>query len=715
MKIAIRVDASLKIGTGHVMRCRTLALGLQRDGLNVHFIIREHEGHLGDMLLSDGFEVTLLPSPKVEIISADIYQGWLGVRQEDDADQTIQALSGGHYDWLVVDHYGLNYVWESQLKPHAKKIMVIDDLENRRHNCDVLLDQNYGIEKKSVYQQLVPDHCLLLLGPRYALLHPKYRSYREVMEPRNGNIKQVLVFMGGADPDNITGMVIAALSTKKLEYLKLDVVIGSNFIHRDLVNSQVKARPNTSIYGPRPHLADLMSRADFAIGAGGATTWERLCLNLPSLVISIAENQNKICEALQEAGLIRYIGQSSDINSSKIEAAIFDSISELNELRDSKMTAEYLVDGLGLSRVIEVLNPADTKQLRLRRANSNDYPSYHFWGKDSVVLSNAICGDSLDLSISLASFVKALRNLNLHFYVLEIGDLVVGHVFFDDHGGRAEIDYAVDDFSQKYMWKNHMLMRGIQAFNRSKSNSFKRLDVKRGRNTKVGATFIRSNYPHPTRESYSIVIVSDKDSWLNIWIPKLIRRWLNDGHELIWTHRLSEIQPADFCFYLSFSTIVQKDIRAMFKNNLVVHESDLPTGKGWSPLTWKILEGGNVVPVSLIEADEKVDSGVIYGQLSMNFDGYELVEELRYAQADATFILCEKFINEYPEILKNATLQTGVESFYRKRIPSDSKLDVNDSIADQFNLLRVVDNEKYPAFFELSGYSYKLEINKIPS
>jgi methionyl-tRNA formyltransferase len=150
----------------------------------------------------------------------------------------------------------------------------------------------------------------------------------------------------------------------------------------------------------------------------------------------------------------------------------------------------------------------------------------------------------------------------------------------------------------------------------------------------------------------------------------------------------------------------------MFKHNLVVHESDLPLGKGWSPLTWQILEGKNRIPVTMIEAEKKVDSGVIYAQEWMEFQSHELVEELRAAQAEATIRLCKKFVREYPGIVDSAREQKGEESFYSKRKPEDSRLDPDKSIREQFNLLRVVDNEKYPAFFDMHGQRYLLKIKK---
>ena len=192
----------------------------------------------------------------------------------------------------------------------------------------------------------------------------------------------------------------------------------------------------------------------------------------------------------------------------------------------------------------------------------------------------------------------------------------------------------------------------------------------------------------------------------------MIASFLAVGHRVLWTHQVDALQAADFCFYLSFSKIVPKNIRALFKNNLVVHESDLPQGKGWSPLTWQILEGKSKIPVSLIEAEDKVDSGVIYEQEWIDFEGHELIDELRQKQAQDTINLCKVFVGEYPAITQRQKIQTGIESFYPKRRPADSLLDLNSPLMNQFNLLRVADNYSYPAFFEYLDCRYEIHIKK---
>ena len=200
---------------------------------------------------------------------------------------------------------------------------------------------------------------------------------------------------------------------------------------------------------------------------------------------------------------------------------------------------------------------------------------------------------------------------------------------------------------------------------------------------------------------------------MNEYIRELWLDWLTAGYRVLWVHDKKELRPGDFCFYLSCGQIVPAIILAQFRHNLVVHESDLPRGKGWSPLTWQILEGKNRIPATLFEAAEKVDSGVLYAQDWMEFEGHELINELREAQAKVTIKLCKRFVEGYPQILCKAHEQEGEESFYPRRCETDSELDPLQSLAAQFDQLRAVDNQRYPAFFEFRNHWYLFKIEKV--
>lgn len=358
-KILFRTDASLKIGTGHVMRCLTLAQSLREEGAEVAFVCRVHPGNLigklrkkyfgvHELSLGNAFDRNL--ANKKKRLTVEDYQDWLGCNQEEDAQATLKVVGKEQYDWLIVDHYGLDERWESQLRPITQKLMVIDDLANRRHECDLLLDQNYFVDATSRYESLIPASALRFLGPEYALLRPEFAATRSQQRSRIREIQRVFVFLGGTDPDNITGLALGALSDPAFLHLEVDVVLGSTNPHREQITTLVSQRPNTQLHIQVSNIAELMAKADLAIGAGGSTTWERLCLRLPSLVVSIAENQRKCMEVLDQKGWIRYLGECSDLKKNRIRDVLLDELTTKSTL--ASKSKDSLVDGNGLKRLV---------------------------------------------------------------------------------------------------------------------------------------------------------------------------------------------------------------------------------------------------------------------------------------------------------------------------------------------------------------------------
>lgn len=358
MKVVLRTDASIQIGTGHVMRCLTLADALVSQGHQCHFVCREHQGHLGELIIRKGHALTLLPLPenssqKILGNPDDDYASWLCVPWPVDAEQTLQAMAGTRVDWLVVDHYALDARWEQQLADAAEKIMVIDDLTNRAHQCDLLLDQNVlepCIEKK--YKKLVNQSCKLLLGPQYALLRPEYGNLAKILPERDGNVSRILIFVGGSDPYDLTTKFVNVLDQPEFRDLSLDVVLGANHPSPKYVNNLISSRPKTRIYSNLDSLAALMIRADLMLGAGGSTNWERMCLGLNSIIVSVAENQYKVNDILQTKGLLCFLGSVDRLDNEAIVKSLKESIVAPEELRYRSGEMRSLVDGKGANKVI---------------------------------------------------------------------------------------------------------------------------------------------------------------------------------------------------------------------------------------------------------------------------------------------------------------------------------------------------------------------------
>lgn len=352
MRIAFRTDASSQIGTGHVMRCLTLADALREQGAECLFVCRKHEGHLMDHIRSRGYEPYALPRPDANgSFESDLaHASWLGVDWQTDADQTRQALGNEVLDWLIVDHYALDHRWESALRSLCKRIMAIDDLADRQHDCDLLLDQNYGSSAER-YRGLVSMDCAQCHGPKYALLKPVYAECRAQLPARDGRVRRVLIYFGGgADMANLTGMALRAFQTLELSRIELDIVVGSSYVHKAELEAAAANRGSTHIHTQLPDLSELMARADLAIGAGGATTWERCCLGLPSILVVCALNQEAIGEAMRMSGaaIVFHPSDTLDIAiKKKVVGLCEDTVSYLR-ISDK---AKQICDGLGVSSV----------------------------------------------------------------------------------------------------------------------------------------------------------------------------------------------------------------------------------------------------------------------------------------------------------------------------------------------------------------------------
>ena len=238
LNICIRVDSSQAIGSGHLMRCLTLADRLRDKGNSVSFISRQLPGNMIDFAEGKGYTTFRLPYVEAEFAALPIatHHQWLGTDWATDANQTLLALRGSaQIDWLIVDHYALDIHWEALMRPLVRRIMVIDDLADRPHDCDLLLDQNLYEDMASRYDGRVPEHCRKLLGPRYALLRPEFLEERQRLRARDGEVKRILMFFGGSDLCNETTKALEAWRLVNRPDIAVDVIVGGSNPHREQV------------------------------------------------------------------------------------------------------------------------------------------------------------------------------------------------------------------------------------------------------------------------------------------------------------------------------------------------------------------------------------------------------------------------------------------------------------------------------------------------
>jgi UDP-2,4-diacetamido-2,4,6-trideoxy-beta-L-altropyranose hydrolase len=355
MKAIFRCDASPEIGSGHVYRCMTLA----------------------DELIARGWHCMFLSAPGSEDIVPALKDSKynLARTQIDDLDTDI----------LIVDHYELNNEFESFARAWAKKIVVIDDLADRAHDCDVLFDTTYG-RNAADYKFLSPAACKIFTGPDYALLRPQFAAARA------GSLKRrieaietprILVSMGSTNIGHVTEFVLNDLKNFNARPLIIDVVLGGGAPGALDVKNIIAAINGAKFHTVHYHesvrdMAALMAAADVAIGAGGTTSWERCCLGLPAITIEIADNQAMIAKNLNDSGAIVNLGKLQNLKPFDVARALETLMAAPESLREISERAALICDGRGVNRIIPLLyDPIGKTQLRLM--NFSDEAMIYSW------------------------------------------------------------------------------------------------------------------------------------------------------------------------------------------------------------------------------------------------------------------------------------------------------------------------------------------------
>lgn len=435
LKIAFRTDASSQIGSGHFMRCFALADELKKQGAKVRFLSSNLPAHLDSLLNVKGFEYTPLTTNKTKEPCDELaHSGWLGTSQIQDARATVQALADQLWDWIIVDHYALDERWERAVRSSAKKLMVIDDLADRQHDCDVLLDQNYYTDMQVRYIGKVPSHCELLIGPHYSLLRDEFRLFRKQIKSRNGLVKRVLVCFGGVDADNHTERAIDALSVMSMSDVHVDVVIGSQHPCCEPIK-KICLQYGFDCHVQADNIAELMAVADLAIGSGGSMIWERCCLGVPALTICTASNQQKQIEDAAKQGFLYAPTISADWVveiKGHIEALIQNKY--LREL--ISRSSMQMVDGRGVLRVIRNLRWGDIK---IRIVAEDDLVRLFEWRNHLSIRSVSRNAEPITWEDHRRWFFATIASTDRVMLIGQIDGVSMGVVRFDKCKEDAEI------------------------------------------------------------------------------------------------------------------------------------------------------------------------------------------------------------------------------------------------------------------------------------
>ncbi|MDB3950473.1 UDP-2,4-diacetamido-2,4,6-trideoxy-beta-L-altropyranose hydrolase [Gammaproteobacteria bacterium] len=380
MKAVLRVDASLEIGSGHVMRCLALANTLKNNHFIVEFICRKHDGNLIDRIYEEGFKVHELQLGSEDNTDHELeHSSWLGVSQKQDAEDCINVLNNELVDWIVVDSYALDEVWHGSLKPFCSRLMVIDDLANRNYQCDILLDQTFGRDKKD-YINLTPSNCQSLVSSKFALLRPDFADLRleSLARRKHPKLSHLLINMGGIDVTNITEIILDHLKISDLKKeLNITIIMGENSPHLQSVrNKAADLKQKTKVLVGVKNMAQIMTSADIAIGASGTTTWERCCLGLPSIQLAISTNQEYLAKILHNNKIIKLVQEVKEV-SCLLESAE-------DWMKDVGTLCAEICDGFGTKRV---LNKMTNKTMLLKDFNEIELCNYTNLDQDDVCLA----------------------------------------------------------------------------------------------------------------------------------------------------------------------------------------------------------------------------------------------------------------------------------------------------------------------------------------
>jgi UDP-2,4-diacetamido-2,4,6-trideoxy-beta-L-altropyranose hydrolase len=378
MNVFLRTDSSLSIGSGHIIRCLNLAKALKKTGAQCLFISKDHRGNILEKIREENFPLKVITVPETSNHYIRDEKSWLNGSQTDDAEQFIALVteSGIAPDIVIVDHYSLDHEWEARVKARfpAARLVIIDDLCNRPHCSDLLIDQTFQ-RSADEYALLNNNNGKILAGTKYALINPDFSKLRNQSIARKDHLilpKKLMLTMGGVDAHNVTGKILGFLEQLDFKNIeKITAILGAACPH----NAEIKRLAEQSKYEIEvlmnvSNMAELMLEHDFAIGAMGGTTWERCVMGLPAVNVAIADNQNTIAKNLAEAGAV--VLSADKLDCSLMNNALNHMISHYH---DQRILAMSICDGQGLSRNIQeiVIIPAkDGTNVTLRQATIDD-------------------------------------------------------------------------------------------------------------------------------------------------------------------------------------------------------------------------------------------------------------------------------------------------------------------------------------------------------
>ena len=452
-RIAIRADSSRTIGFGHISRCLNLAHAFREAGDDVVFVSRDFPGANFEAIQRLGFNL--------RVLKQENHAGGA----EIDAQRTIRAVER-EVDWAIVDCYDLDATWERAMRKAGCRVLAIDDVRTRTHDCDAILDQNYLPNLRSRYFDSCPDGSICLLGPRYALLADEFRKARATLGRRRfGSTVHLLVSFGGSDPANETMRVLEGIEGLIHDRkIAVTVAIGPMNAKRSEIEAWCRAHPRAVARFNGP-MHELMANATLAIGGGGTSSWERCCFGLPCVVSAIALNQIETSAALGRWGAIAYLGETANVETSAYASTVSRLLDRPQELAEMGAKASALVDGEGARRVVEALKAWN---IRIRPASIEDVHDVWSWRNDETTRQMSIGTAPISLDSHREWFQRSLTNEGRRILIGCLGQEKIGLCRFDIGSSEARVSINLNptmrgrrlsipllEFCVREFFKNH--------------------------------------------------------------------------------------------------------------------------------------------------------------------------------------------------------------------------------------------------------------------
>ncbi|MBD2691076.1 UDP-2,4-diacetamido-2,4,6-trideoxy-beta-L-altropyranose hydrolase [Anabaena catenula] len=427
MKLIIRTDASSRIGTGHLMRCLALAQAWKMSGGEAVFILNIEAASLEMRLKAEGFTIFYLP---------------IHLTSSEDAQETAKLAQQLNSQWVVVDGYHFDAEYQQTIKHSGLKILFIDDYKHAKYYyADIVLNQNI-YANENLYINRLPD-TKLLLGTDYTLLRSEFWQWQKWKRINPPIAKKILVAMGGADPDNVTLKVMAALQQLEVNELEVVVIVGGSNPHYE----QLKLASQTSQFPIRleknvTNIPELMAWADLAVTAGGSTCWELAFMGLPSLILILAENQRAIAQKLNELGTAINMGYYDHVRITEIAAAIEQLINSANIRTQMTKGSQKLIDSKGSHRVLSYI---EKDLLKWRFVCAEDCQLLWQWANDIDVRAASFCSEPIPWEHHVQWLNSKLASDNCVFYIVtDYKNFPIGQVRYDLENEQANVSVSID-------------------------------------------------------------------------------------------------------------------------------------------------------------------------------------------------------------------------------------------------------------------------------